>query len=258
MTVSCIIQARMGSSRLPGKVLMEVENGKPVLYYVINQLRHCKLIDKLIVATTTLDEDNVIVEYCNNLGIDLFRGESQNVLDRYYQCAKKFSISTIVRIPADKPLIDPTIVDEFIRIFKSNSYDYITNFLPSTFPSGTEVEIFSFDTLKTTWENAELPSEKEHVTRYIYNHKEKFKIFNVTNVEDLSNFRWAVDRIEDLQLVQIIISKIKKRPILMKDVIEVFKKEPPLIEMNKNVDREEGTVKSLREDEKFLRSKEKY
>src|SRR3989344_1731633 len=255
MTTGCIIQARMGSTRLPGKVMMDVEKGKHVLYFVINQLQHCKLIDKIIIATTNLEEDNKIVECCNDLDINCFRGSSNDVLDRYYRCAKEYSISTIVRIPSDKPLIDPEIVDHIIQVFKSNSYDCVTNFLPATFPNGTEVEVFSFEALQSAWKNAELPSEKEHVTPYIYSHKDGFRIFNVTNSEDLSQYRWVVDTIEDLNLVQQIVSKIKKRPILMKDILELFKKEPQLPEINKNVWREEGNIKSIKEDEEYLKSK---
>ena len=255
MAIGCIVQARIGSSRLPGKVMMDIEKDKPVLYYVISQLRYCKLIDKLIVATTTLAEDDKIVKYCNELCVDSYRGSPQNVLDRYYQCAKKFSISTIVRIPSDKPFIDPEIVDSIIDKFRLNSYDYITTFLPSTFPSGTEVEIFSFKALENAWKNVELPSEKEHVTPYIYNHKDKFKILNVSLPEDLSHYRWAVDRMEDLILVRNIALKIKKRPIFMKDIIEFFKKEPRLMDINKNVNREEGDLRSQKEDEDFLKSR---
>jgi spore coat polysaccharide biosynthesis protein SpsF len=141
--IGCIIQARMGSTRLPGKVLKNIEKNKTVLYFVIKQLQESKLIDKIVVATTNLEEDNKIVEYSKKLGIECFRGDSKNVLKRHYECAKKFSMSTIVRIPSDKPLIDPTIVDQNIKFFNENSCDYVTNFLPkSTFPSGTEVEIF--------------------------------------------------------------------------------------------------------------------
>ena len=159
--IGCIIQARMSSTRLPGKVMMNVKNQKPVLYFVIKQLQECKLIDKIIVATTTNEEDIQIVNYSKNLGIDYFRGSSKDVLDRYYQCAKKYSINTIVRIPSDKPLIDPEIVDNVVSVFNNNSYDYVTNFLSNpTFPSGTEVEVFSMSALKKAWENAKLPSEK--------------------------------------------------------------------------------------------------
>ena len=252
--IGCIIQARMGSTRLPGKVMMNVEDQKPVLYFVIKQMQECKLIDKIIVATTTNEEDNQIANYSKNLGIDFFRGSSENVLDRHYQCAKEYSISTIVRIPSDKPLIDPEIVDNVINRFKNNSYDYITNFLPnSTFPSGSEVEIFSINALERVWKKAKLPSEREHVTSYFSNHEDEFKITHIENSENLSHLRWAVDRIEDLDLVRLIVSKIKKRPVLMDDIVELFRKEPNLIEINKNVNKKEGGLKSRKDDEEFLR-----
>ena len=252
--VGCIIQARIGSTRLPGKAMLNVEDQKPVLYFVIKQLQECKLIDKIIVATTTNEEDNQIANYSKNLGIDFFRGSSGNVLDRHYQCAKEYSVSTIVRIPSDKPLIDPEIVDNVINRFKNNSYDYITNFLPnSTFPSGSEVEIFSINALEKVWKKAKLPSEREHVTSYFSNHEDEFKITHIENSENLSHLRWAVDRIEDLDLVRLIVSKIKKRPVLMDDIIELFRKEPNLIEINKNVNKKEGELKSRKDDEEFLR-----
>ena len=245
----------MSSTRLPGKVMMNVKNQKPVLYFVIKQLQECKLIDKIIVATTTNEEDIQIVNYSKNLGIDYFRGSSKDVLDRYYQCAKKYSINTIVRIPSDKPLIDPEIVDNVVSVFNNNSYDYVTNFLSNpTFPSGTEVEVFSMSALKKAWENAKLPSEKEHVTAYFPNHEDEFKISYIENSENLSHLRWAVDRIEDLELVRLIVSKIEKRPILMKDIVALFNEEPELVEINKNVNRKEGDIKSLKEDQEFLRN----
>ena len=245
----------MSSTRLPGKAMMSVQNQKPVLYFVIKQLQECKLIDKIIVATTTNEEDNQIVNYSKNMGINCFRGSSKDVLDRYYQCAKEYSISTIVRVPSDKPLIDPEIVDNVVSVFNNNSYDYVTNFLSNpTFPSGTEVEVFSMNVLEKAWKKAKLPSEKEHVTSYFSNHEDEFEIRHIENSENLSYLRWAVDRIEDLKLVRLIVSKIKKRPILMKDVVDLFNKEPELIKINKNVDRNEGEIKSLNEDQEFLKS----
>ena len=255
MTIGCIIQARMGSTRLPGKVLMEVIEGKPVLYYVINQLKYCKSFEKLIVATTTLPEDDKIVQFCMDNDVNYFRGDSKNVLERHYRCAEKFSLSTVIRMPADKPLLDPEVVDKVVEAFNSNSYDYVTNFLPSTYPSGTEVEVLSFNALKIAYEKAILPSEKEHVTNYIYDHKDDFRIFNVVNSENLSNFRWAVDRIEDLRLIREIVSNIRKNPILIKDILELFKNEPNLVEINKQVDGNEGNTRSEKEDEEFLDSK---
>ena len=255
MSVGCIIQTRMGSSRLPGKVLLELKDGKSVLDYVINQLGFCETIDKIVVATTTLTEDDKIVEFCESNNVEYFRGDSKNVLDRHYQCAKKYSLSTIIRMPSDKPLLDPQVVDNIVRVFNSGSYDYVTNFLPSTTPGGTEVEVFSFKALEKSWIDVELPSEKEHVTNHIYKNKDEFRIFNVENDVDLSKFRWVVDRKEDYILVKEIISKINKEPILIKDILELFKKEPELVDINSHVDKEEGNLRSAKEDDEFLRSK---
>ena len=151
----------MGSSRLPGKVLKSVTNTTSVLQFQLEQLSFSKSIEKIVIATTTLDEDIPIVTFCRENNIECFRGEPKNVLDRYYQCAKKYNFTTIVRIPSDKPLIDPEIVDDIVRHY--HTYDYITNFLTSSYPSGTEVELLSFNILKTVWEKAELPSEFIHV-----------------------------------------------------------------------------------------------
>ena len=253
--IGCIIQARMGSTRLPGKVLKNVEGEKTILYFVVKQLQECKMIDKIVVATTDLEEDIQIVDYSKKLGVEYFRGDPQNVLKRHYECAKKFSMSTIVRIPSDKPLIDPTIVDENIKFFNENSYDYVTNFLSkSTCPSGTEVEIFTYNALEIAYKNAKLPSEKEHVTPYFPNHENEFKIKHRENSENLSNLRFAVDRSEDLELVKIIISKINKRPILVKDIVNLFNLEPELIKLNQDVNRSEGDEKSLKEDEEFIKN----
>ena len=251
--IGCIIQARMGSSRLPGKVMEKLDQDNTVLSYVIRQLKHSKFLDDIVVATTSLKRDEVIVDFLEREGIKYFCGDEENVLDRYYQCAKKFSMSEIVRIPSDKPLIDPDIVDKCIQIFLSKKYDYVTTFLEHSFPYGTEVEIFSFDALEKTWKNAKLPSEHENVTPYIYNNKDKFQIYNVKNSIDLSHLRWVVDRAEDLELVRQLVSKIDKDPILMQDILEVFESDPKLAEINSNVRHDEGYKKSLKKDQEFIK-----
>jgi len=246
--IGCIIQARMGSSRLPGKVMMTIDKENPVIYYVIKQLQHCKLLEEIVVATTTLSEDDVIEKYVTDLGKICYRGNPNDVLDRYYQCAKIFSFSSIVRITSDCPLIDPTIVDSVIQKFKLGSYDYVSNCIPHTFPFGTEAEVFSFQCLELTWKNAKKKSEREHVTPYIYN-TNNFRIASITNSEDLSYLKWSVDRIEDLKLIKKIASKIKKRPLLMKDILALYKVEPDLIKTNSDYPPDEGYRKSLKEDE---------
>jgi len=222
----------MASSRLSGKVMMKPDDKNPIVYYVIKQLQNCKLLDKVVIATTNLPEDDVLADYVKDMGISLFRGSSNDVLDRYYQCAKEFSFSDIVRITSDNPLIDPTIVDLVISKYLERDFDYVTNCHPRTFPQGTETEVFSFKTLETVWKNAKNPSEREHVTPYIYNNPDKFKLFNVDNSKNLSNLRWTVDRENDFNLVQSLVMKIKKRPILMNDILELFEQQPDLKKIN--------------------------
>lgn len=251
--IGCIIQARTGSSRLPGKAMKLLDKKNTILHYVVSQLQHSELLDDIVIATTDLEEDDVIAKFAQENEFKYFRGSEKDVLDRHYQCAKKFAFSTIVRIPSDKPLIDPQIVDSVIKVFLKSKYDYVSNFFPYTFPYGTEVEVFSFEALEKTWKIAKLPSEREHVTPYIYNHSDEFKIFNVTNSKDLSHLRWEVDREKDLELVKIIVERIKNRPILLKDIMNLYAEEPTLFNMNRNNNPNEGYLKSLKEDKEFVK-----
>jgi spore coat polysaccharide biosynthesis protein SpsF (cytidylyltransferase family) len=244
----------MGSTRLPGKVLKIVDGKNPSLYFTISQLKQCKNIDKIIVATTTLKEDDIIENFAKNLGIDVFRGSVEDVLDRYFQCANYFKINTIIRITGDCPLIDSLIVDRGIEIFQSENYDYVTNTFPRTFPDGNETEIFSFNILKKAWETAILPSEREHVTPYFRNQKQNFKIKNFENTIDNSHLRWTVDFPEDLQLVKTLISKIDSRPIHLEDILHLIKSEPELIEINNDHEPNEGLKRSLEKDKDFLKN----
>ena len=212
--------------------MMKPDDKNPIVYYVIKQLQNCKLLDKVVIATTNLPEDDVLADFVKDMGISLFRGSSNDVLDRYYQCAKKYSYSDIVRITSDNPLIDPTIVDLVISKYLEREFDYVTNSYPRTFPQGTETEVFSFRILENVWKNAKKPSEREHVTPYIYNNPDKFKIFNVTYPENLSHLRWTVDKKNDFNLVENILKKIKNRPILMKDILELFEQYPDLKKIN--------------------------
>ena len=165
MDFSIIIQARMGSTRLPSKTMLKIKN-KPLLDYVYNQVFQSKKISKIIIATTTLSEDNLISDYATSKNISVYRGDSQNVLDRFFQCAKKFSFTNIVRITADNPMIDPSIIDSCIEEFQKKDYDYVSNTISKTndswkydlngFPYGMAVEIFSFASLEKAWKNAKL------------------------------------------------------------------------------------------------------
>ena len=253
--IGCIIQARMGSSRLPGKVLMKSDNGMPLLYHVINQLRHCSKVKNLVIATTTNQEDDEIEKFADNNSVNVFRGSEKDVLDRYFQCAKKYSFSTIVRITSDCPLIDPQIVDKVIERFFSGNYDYATNTLIRTFPIGTDAEVFSFSALETAWKNAQLPSEREHVTPHLRN-KGNFKTINVENDTNISNLRLTVDRIEDFELINEILNNLSINPIHLENILELFSRKPELIEINKHINNNEGLDRSLKEDEEFIKKRE--
>ena len=244
----------MGSTRLPGKVMKLVDGKNPSLFHTINQLKSCKTLDKIIVATTNENEDDIIENYVKNIGIDVFRGSSDDVLDRYFQCAKSNNFSAVVRITADCPIIDPNIVDEGVKIFSSGIYDYVTNTFPRSFPDGNETEVFSITSLKTAWRNSKLPSEREHVTPYFRNNAKIFRIKNFAFTSDISNLRWTVDYEEDVLLVKNLISKIKSRPIILSDILDVLKKHPEFIEINNAHNPDEGLKKSLEKDKQFLNS----
>ena len=253
--ICCIIQARTGSARLPKKVIQKIDNNLTVLDYVIDQVKYSQKIEKIIVATTDLIEDDLICKYANLQKIECFRGSSEDVLDRFYQCAKKYSAKTIVRITADNPLIDPNIIDKIINEY--NKCDFITNTLERTFPYGTEVEVFSFVSLKKAWENAKKPSEREHVTPFIRNPKNKFVLKNIKNQKNISNFRYTVDKLEDLLLVKEIIKNISTRPIFLQDIIKLNKDKPEIFEINKNI-KHDGYLSSIEKDEQYFKSKKNY
>ena len=238
--ITAIIQARLNSSRLNKKILLKIEN-KNLLEHLFSQLSHSKQIDKKIIATTINKIDDEIENFAKLQNITFFRGNPLDVLDRYYRCAKFFNLETIVRISGDAPLIDPSIVDKTIEYYKKNNFDYVSNFFNRSYPIGTEIEIFSFKTLEKCWMNAKKSSEKEHVTPFIYNHPELFKIGHIEYKKNISHLHWTVDQIEDFKFVELIFKKIKKRPILMDDILELLENEPELLEINKNIDPFEGS-----------------
>ena len=246
----------MSSTRLPGKVLMKLDKKHTVLDYLINQLKHSKLLGKIIIATTNLEEDNAIVNFAKKNEIEYFRGESDDVLDRYYQCAKNFSSDNILRITSDNPLVDPTVIDDLIINYQKSSCDYASTNLARTYPFGIDAEIFSFNTLEKTWKNAILPSEREHVSPYMIKHSKIFKQFNLRNPIKVPILRLTIDREEDLELIRIVISKIPERPVIMDNILELYNNEPKLFEINSHIDSLEGYNKSIKYDKEFLKNQD--
>lgn len=257
--ITAIIQARMSSTRLPKKVLLEIEK-KPMLYYVVKQVSASNLIDEIIIATSTCSEDDVIANYCKKLKIKCFRGSIDDVLDRYYKCAKKFLCKTIVRITSDCPLIDPTVIDNIITKFKENSYDYVSNNIKKNgnswqndtcnFPQGMTVEVSTLSALEKAWKNAKKPSEREHVFPYVQSNPQIFRISSVRHHRNLSHIRCTVDRTEDLKFVQEIYKRITpaKKFLSMRDILQIIRKEPELLQINNKISFDEGYKKSLAKD----------
>ncbi len=242
-----IVQARMGSSRLPGKVLMDIA-GQPMLWHVVTRARRAVTIDDIVVATSTASADDVLVDYCTRYDITSFRGSEDDVLDRYYQAAKSLGATTVIRITADCPLLDPAVIDQIVSYFPSGSYDYVCNTNPPTFPDGLDTEVFSFQALETAWQQARWQSEREHVTPYIRNHPEMFHLGNVTNSEDLSNLRWTVDEREDLAFVRGVYGVLDSDQTSMRDILDLLRRRPELRAVNDCFKRNEGLAKSLQED----------
>ena len=237
----------MGSERLPGKVLFDLTDGKKIIEFLIDQLESSNLQQK-IVAIPNGNRDDILFNFLNNSKILCYRGSTFDVLDRYYTCAKKFSFKNIMRITGDNPLIDPEVVNEAIKQYCNSNCDYLTNSIDRTFPNGTEVEIFSFDALEIAWKFAKKKSEREHVTPYFYNNPKKFKIHFFKQQRDQSKFRYTIDTKEDNALVVEILSRIKKRPIKSRDIIELLTNDPKLLKLNSHIIPNEGYIKSINED----------
>jgi spore coat polysaccharide biosynthesis protein SpsF (cytidylyltransferase family) len=244
--IGAIVQARMASTRLPGKVLLPLA-GKPILWHVVSRVGTSRLIKKVVVATTDRKEDDAICDFCRKNGIDFFRGSEDDVLDRFYRAAKKFRFNAVVRVTADCPLHDPVVIDRVIGEYAKGGYDYVTNANPPTYPDGLDVEVFSFAALERAWKEARLKSEREHVTPYIRN-SGLFRLGNVANNSDLSSYRWTLDQPEDFEFIKSVYAAMKKDAFGMDDVLALLGRHPELLGINAGIGRNEGYAKSLRED----------
>jgi len=240
LEVIAIVQARMGSTRLPGKVMMKVK-GKSILYYVIERIKKSKLINQIIIATTTNKNDDIIVKEAKKLNVDFFRGSENDVLSRYYFAAKKTSADIIVRITSDCPLIDYKIVDKVIKRHLDASADYTANVIKRTYPRGFDTEVFNFNTLEKSYNDGEKNYHREHVTKYITEHPEKFNIVNVEAKGKMRrpDIRITVDTEEDFKLIKEVILHFNNISFEAIDIIEFLNENTDLLEINKNVKQKE-------------------
>ena len=253
ITTLAILQARMSSTRLPGKV-MEPILGRPMLERQIERLRRCKRIDQLIVATSSHPEDDVLETLCRRLGVPCFRGDLENVLDRFYQAAKPYNPKHVVRLTGDCPLTDPRLIDELIDFYLNAQCDYASNCEVPTLPDGLDAEVFSFGALAHAWQAAVLPSHREHVTTFIRSHPERFKIGLYKYHQDLSDLRWTVDEPEDFQFVAKVYEKLYPADAAFgtEDILALLEREPELMEINRRFERNSGLKKSIEKDKLFL------
>ena len=265
--VIAIIQARMGSSRLPGKVLLDIA-GKPMLRRVVERTMLAKTVDQVVVATTTEPSDDPVTEMCQALGYPCYRGNLYDVLDRYYQAARQYQARNIVRITADCPLIDPEVIDRTVSAFfgqvtahdvilsdtKSTSitanqkskiknpkyFDFVANRLPPpwgrTYPIGLDTEVCTFEALETAWSEASAKHQREHVMPFFYDNLDRFRVLLVNHTEDQGTYRWTVDTAEDLEALRQIYAHFPgKEHFSWLEVLELYQREPQLAQINAQV-----------------------
>ncbi|QAY67765.1 cytidylyltransferase domain-containing protein [Paenibacillus protaetiae] len=230
-----IIQARMGSSRLPGKVLLELE-GRTVLQHVVERCRSIQQADQIIVATTVEPADDAIAAECNRLGIPFFRGSEQDVLGRYYHAAVQHEATIVVRVTSDCPLLDPSLCDRVITTLIESGADYCSNDLTRTYPRGLDVEAFTMSALEDAYLNAEEPYFREHVTPYLYEQGAKFKLHSVQHDFDASHYRWTLDTEEDWRFIREVYRLMgDEAGYAWEGAAQLLQHHPELIAINKDV-----------------------
>ena len=251
MKILAITQARYGSTRLPAKILKEV-NGMTLLEIHLRRILQSRLISKLKVATTDEDGAKFIVDVANKLGVDSYRGSVNDVLDRFYQTAISEKPDYVVRVTSDCPLIDPSIIDLVVKTCIDSDYDYVSNVLEPTHPDGMDVEVFKFHSLEKAWIEATLKSDREHVTSYIWRNSSVkggtlFKSYNVSSCVDNSKVRITVDTPDDFEVVKCLIENlgVNKK---CDEYVNFLNSHKDIEMINQQYRRNEGYEKSLKED----------
>jgi spore coat polysaccharide biosynthesis protein SpsF len=235
MKVAAIIQARMGSTRLPGKVLMDL-GGETTLSRVVRRLLRAASLQEVAVATTGADKDKAIVEACRRMGVACVTGSEQDVLDRYLQAAEKLGTQVIVRITSDCPLIDPELVDQVVESLIERHADFCCNVLPRTYPRGLDAEAFTKEALEKTWEVSDQPHQREHVTPLFYERPDLFRLATVRGQQEWSQYRWTLDTPEDLLLIRAIYSNFENRDdFTWREVVTLMQDSPELAAINAHV-----------------------
>jgi spore coat polysaccharide biosynthesis protein SpsF len=235
--VTTVIQARMGSSRLPGKILLPL-SGEPLLIRMIERVKASRYCGRVVVATTYLSDDDPIIDLCKKNSISFYRGHPDDLLDRHLNVGKKYNSDAVVKIPSDCPLIDPAVIDKVIKFYLDNpSFDYVSNLHPATFPDGNDVEIFSLDSLEKAWEEADKEFEREHTTPYFWENPDKFKIGNVTwevGLDYSMSHRFTIDYKEDYNFIKSVFNELydKNHIFSLNDILTLLNEKPELSKIN--------------------------
>lgn len=249
--IGAIIQARMGSSRLPGKVLLRVLD-RPLLGHLLDRLRRSRRLETIVVATTATETDRPIRVFAEAEGVPAFAGSEEDVLDRYHAAAEEYKIDPVVRITADCPLMDPAVVDLVIERFLDGEADYVSNAapLPATYPDGMDVEVFPFAALRQAWLEAVKPSDREHVTFYLWNHPDRFKLRRVDHSPDWSAYRLTVDYPEDLRLVEAVLNHFLPRNpgFGLDEIVRYLDSSPEVKALNARIGRNQGWASAFAKD----------
>lgn len=249
--VQAIIQARMNSTRLPGKALVDL-NGQPVVRHVIDRSAAAKKVARVVVATTTSRLDDPLVDYVrSHTSAEIFRGSEDDVLERFHLAATAFPCGIVVRVTADDPLKSPEVIDEAISLLQADpSLDYVSNTITPTYPEGLDIEVFRAAALARAFTEAKLASEREHVTPYIWKNADRFKAHCFRYSEDLSSWRWTLDKPADLEFMQAVFHQFGRHSQIFpyQDVIAYLKAHPEIRDINSGTKRNEGYIKSIQKE----------
>lgn len=235
LKIVAVIQARLGSTRLPKKVLKTIL-GKTLIEWIAYRLGFCKEVDQVVLSTVDTKENDVLVNLAKAIGLKYFRGSEMDLVSRFYNTAKNFSADAVVRITGDCPLVDPKIVDLLISKFrKQPSLEYVTNVLPPTFPHGLDVEVISLKALKRLDQEVKDKLHREWITTILMENPDKYKVLNVRYKKNISHLRLTVDYLEDFKLVEIIFKELHKKDKIfgLEEILDLLKRKPELVEINK-------------------------
>ena len=234
--VVAVVQARLTSTRLPGKVLRPIL-GRPLLWHIVHRLGHARLVERIVIATARGEANRPIVDFAREHGIACYAGSEDDLLDRLYQAARRYAATTVVKVTGDCPLVDPGVVDRVVGYYLEHRdrFDCVGNFTPPTYPHGLEVAVFSMAAVERGWREVTDPFWREWATMSFFDHPEKYRLGNVAHHEDLSHLRWTVDYEDDLAFVTKVYERLYREDKIfgMEEVLELLRRHPELMEINR-------------------------